>query len=268
MNTNGITDGELRECWSLEVGTCFKVEGEEHLEYIKSLMGDRFKFYGNSAEECLGREPYLSVHSEFVLDSDYRHEKYFELVSMPIPDERRGFSMGEQDLVKKPKLLVIGSGRHGKDFFCEALCSEFGFTFKSSSEFMASKIFPMVKDILGYNTEQECFEDRHNHRGLWYELIGAFNHKDKAHLAKELLSKYDIYCGMRSKAELNECKKQGLFDLVVWIDASDRVDYVEGGDSISVSKDDADIVILNNGAAVDLFSKIDKVMSVMGVNHV
>jgi len=263
----------MRELYELEVGTCFKVEGEEHLEYIKELMGDSFLFCLDSDKNCLSFEPYLYVCTDLALLSRSDAHEDYEQVSMPIPEgwysaEQEGSVKASEPSSGKSKLLVIGSGRHGKDFFCETLASEFGFTFKSSSEFMAKKIFPVVKDILGYETEQECFEDRHNHRGLWYELIGAFNYKDKAYVAKELLTEYDIYCGMRSKSELDECKAQGLFDLIIWVDASERVDYKESSDSISITKEDADIVILNNKTPADLLEKIDKLMAVMGVKHV
>lgn len=35
----------MRELYELEANTCFKVESEEHFNYIKSLMGDKFHFY-------------------------------------------------------------------------------------------------------------------------------------------------------------------------------------------------------------------------------
>ena len=265
----------MRELYELEVGTCFAVNCKEHLEYIKSLMGDRFWFYRAAEKNCLKTDRLLLVFNDLTLVSGVGVNEGFEQVSMPIPEEwddsiaSKSIKPVSNDTTgEKPKLLIIGSGRHGKDFFCETLSKHFGFTFKSSSEFMAKKIFPIIKDVLGYATEQECFEDRHNHRGLWYELIAAFNYKDKAYLAKELLSEYDIYCGMRSKAELDECKKQGFFDLIIWVDASDRVEYKESSDSISITKEDADIVILNNGTTEDLLEKVDKIMSIVGVKNV
>ena len=40
----------------------------------------------------------------------------------------------------KPKLLIIGNMRHGKDSFAEILNEEFGYTFESSSQ-SAANIF-------------------------------------------------------------------------------------------------------------------------------
>jgi hypothetical protein len=70
------------------------------------------------------------------------------------------------------KLMILGSARHGKDSMAEILRDEFGMTFESSSQ-AASDIFlyDLMKEKYGYETSEECFEDRHNHRQEWYEAI-------------------------------------------------------------------------------------------------
>ena len=48
------------------------------------------------------------------------------------------------DLIK-PKLLVIGYGRHGKDTVSEILCREMDLNYQSSSEFCAGHVmFPTL----------------------------------------------------------------------------------------------------------------------------
>lgn len=145
-----------------------------------------------------------------------------------------------------PKLLIIGHGRHGKDSCAEILEKYFGLNFKSSS-LAAAEIFiyDRLKEKYGYSTFEECYEDRSNHRAEWYDLICDFNRSDLAALAKEILKKTDCYVGMRDHREITECKKQGIFDLIIWVDASERLP-LEDSSSFNITKQDADIIIDNN----------------------
>jgi hypothetical protein len=145
------------------------------------------------------------------------------------------------------KYLIIGYGRHGKDTFGDIMTKELKLNkSKSSSEFCSEKVlYPALKDKYNYKSANECFEDRHNHRAEWYDLISAYNTPDKTKLAAELLKEYDIYIGLRSREELLACKAKNLFDLIIWVDASDRLPP-EGKDSMTIIKSDADIVIENN----------------------
>lgn len=147
---------------------------------------------------------------------------------------------------EKIKILVLGSARHGKDTFAELLNEHFGLTFKSSSQAAADIfLYDALKDKYGYKTPEECFEDRVNHRAEWKDLICDYNKDDRAKLAKEILKNSDCYVGMRDRAEINECMKQGLFDIIVWIDASDRLP-LEPADSFDIDKSCGDIIIENN----------------------
>jgi 7,8-dihydro-6-hydroxymethylpterin-pyrophosphokinase len=75
-------------------------------------------------------------------------------------------------------------------------------------------------------------------------------------LAKQLLEEYDIYVGMRSIVEFNQARE--LFDLTIWIDASERVAEREPASSITVRKEDFDIVIYNNSSVYALNEKARK----------
>lgn len=145
-----------------------------------------------------------------------------------------------------PKLLIVGSARHGKDSMAEILQEHFDLKFKSSSEAAAEIfIYDELKDKYGYKTPFECFEDRVNHRSEWYELICGYNSVDKAKLAKGILEYADCYVGMRDSDEIKECINQKLFDLIIWVDASDRLPP-EDASSFNITKSDADIIIENN----------------------
>jgi len=148
--------------------------------------------------------------------------------------------------IKPIRLLVLGHKRHGKDSFGEILAEEFGYTFESSSQ-AASDIFlfDALKDKYGYETPEECFEDRMNHRAEWYSAICEYNKDDRARLAKGILERTQCYIGMRDRDEITECMKQGLFDLIIWVDASERLP-LEDASSFNIDKSCADIIIENN----------------------
>jgi hypothetical protein len=161
----------------------------------------------------------------------------------------------------KKKLLIIGHARHGKDTVCEML-QEYGYTFKSSSLMLLDEvIFPWFeREFPGkYNSREECFTDKVNNRERWFTLIAAYNYPDKAKLAKLIMSKYDIYCGLRGLEEFNECKSQNLFDLVIWVDASERKER-ESKESMQLEASLADIVLDNNGSMGNLRYKVNQLV--------
>jgi len=159
---------------------------------------------------------------------------------------------------KTPKLLVISHKRWGKDTFAELLEKHYGLKFKSSSLEAANIfIYDVLKNKYRYKTSEECFEDRVNHRAEWYNMICEYNKDDKARLAKDILNSSDCYVGMRDKIEIDECIKQGLFDLIIWIDASKRLPE-EDKDSFNIDISCADIIIDNNGTLDDLEYKVKR----------
>lgn len=161
-------------------------------------------------------------------------------------------------MTTKPKILVIGHSRHGKDTVCEMLQKQYGLNFVSSSLFCAERvIYPMLKGF--YQTFEECYNDRHNHRALWFNLIAQYNAKDKARLSREILNEYDIYCGLRNREELEAARE--LFDLIIWVDASDRLPP-EPSASISVSAEDAHYVLNNDYSINSLEHQIKEILPV------
>ena len=147
---------------------------------------------------------------------------------------------------KKIKLCIVGHCRHGKDSLAEILNEEFGYTFESSSQSAANIfLYVLLKDKYDYKTPEECFEDRVNHRQEWYEAICEYNKDDKARLAKGILERSDAYIGMRDREEIEECMRQGIFDLIIWVDASERLP-MEDASSFNIDKSCADIIIENN----------------------
>lgn len=145
-------------------------------------------------------------------------------------------------------LIIADTARSGKDTLAEIWNEHYGLTFKSSS-LAASEIFiyDTLKDKYNYKTPEECFEGRMSEemRIVWHDLICEYNKDDKARLAKEILKESDCYVGMRSVEEVEECIRQGIFDLIIFLDAGDRVKK-ENKKSNQITKEHADIVIMND----------------------
>lgn len=161
------------------------------------------------------------------------------------------------------KLMIMGHARHGKDTVCEILRDDYGFTFESSSMAAARyAIYPVLKDLLGYRTIDECYSDRHNHRALWFELIKAYNYRDGARLGQAIFADHDIYCGVRNEAEFMAIKEAVLFDCSVWVDASERVS-AETTDSCTVTRAMADLVVDNNRDLKHLHWEVDSLMTIL-----
>ena len=143
------------------------------------------------------------------------------------------------------KLLIIGHGRHGKDTVAEILRDTYGLRFQSSS-FAAAELVarPFLSERgITYDTLEECYADRHNHRPAWHQAIKEYNEEDPTRLAREILKDADIYVGMRSNREVQACL--GIFDLILWVDASERVPK-ESAESMNIDIDIADAIITNN----------------------
>lgn len=155
------------------------------------------------------------------------------------------------------KILIMGYGRHGKDTVASMIAQRTGLKWGSSSMVaLHHAVWPVMSnetiyegEYQRYESPAECFADRHNRRAEWHELIKQYNTPDKARLAKDVLSEYDMYVGMRCQQEFYESRD--LFDLVIWVDASLRHED-EPGDSCTVDWRMADIVINNNRSLDDL----------------
>lgn len=155
-------------------------------------------------------------------------------------------------------LIITGYGQHGKDTVCEYLKDKFGITYGTSSVIANDLfIFNTLKDRFGYTSKEECFQDRHNHRQLWFDLICEYNNP-KHRLGQYLFSKYDVYCGLRSKEELDALRANGLVKAVVWVDASKRKEKEVG--SIDISESDADFTLCNNGSLQELYANVDRMI--------
>jgi dephospho-CoA kinase len=160
-------------------------------------------------------------------------------------------------------IIVMGHRQHGKGTFCNHARTQYGIESISSS-LMACQVFlfDQLKDKYGYKTIEECFNDRDDKRTEWFEGILKFNTPDRGALSKLIFDKFHIYDGLRAKVEFDHLMKQGLIDLVIWIDASERMP-LEPSTSITVTKKDAHVVITNNDTEEEFLKRIDATLKVV-----
>jgi hypothetical protein len=166
------------------------------------------------------------------------------------------------------KILILGHAEHGKSKVAELLEDFHGFTFKDSSYFAAETF---LAEKLGYDSVDDCFNDRRNRRTLWHDEICEFNTPHKDRLAKMMLQVADVYVGMRCPDEFLTCMgydldtyykvKKPIFDIVIWVNASKRKP-LESKESMKISKIEAQvhcykfIEIDNNGTLDELINQV------------
>lgn len=167
--------------------------------------------------------------------------------------------------MQKYKLLIIGYARHGKDTVSEFLRDEYDYKFISSSVYCAEHVvIPfLAKRGITYDSVQECYEDRVNHRDKWFEAIEQIEIESPGALTRGILEENNIYCGMRSAIHLGHAKEQGLFDLIIWVDASKRLPP-EDSSSNTITPEDADFILDNNGDLEGLHLNIRFMMGRIG----
>jgi len=175
------------------------------------------------------------------------------------------------------KLMIVGHGRHGKDTVSEILSKTYGLTFTSSSLFCAERVMmpafrrrfeaeggPGKSTTPVYYTVEGCFQDRHNHRKFWYDEIVKYCTPDKARLFREILTRYDIYCGPRQVREFMCARNEGLFDFSIWVDRSEH-QPLEGKDSMAIEPWMCDYWLDNNGTLDDLHANIHTLALTLGL---
>lgn len=171
----------------------------------------------------------------------------------------------ENPTPKRKKLLILGFARHGKDTVAEILRDQHGFSFRSSSYFLAELVCRpyLAERGVTYDSLEACYEDRVNYRAEWHDAIATWNAEDPALLSKEILKVADIYVGMRSIREYEAAKQ--LYDDVWWVDATDRGLPPEDQSSMNLMFIPGEMRrIDNNGTLEDLRRTVNEALKELG----
>jgi len=161
--------------------------------------------------------------------------------------------------LERPRLLILGYARHGKDTVAEMLHRKHGFRFISSSEFVGRECIWGEWGQFHYDSFAEMFEDRINWRELWMSMIAEYNTPQKDRTAKTMLGRgYDLYVGMRRYDELEASRD--LFDYIIWVDRFAFLPQETGSMDITRENAEPDFTIDNNGTLEALERNVDKLM--------
>jgi hypothetical protein len=117
-----------------------------------------------------------------------------------------------------------------------------------------------------YESVDDCYADRHNHRQAWYENILKFNSTNLHRLMSMIYEKHDFYVGIRSWREFMSGKNAGVFDYSIWVDRSEHCPP-EPKTSCTVEPWMCDYVLDNNGTLDDLEIKIDELMETITARY-
>jgi len=164
------------------------------------------------------------------------------------------------NIIEGKKILILGHGRHGKDTVAELIAKITTLKAISSSMFCAEEVVRPALEKIGiiYNSTEECFEDRFNHREFWAREISDFNTPNKDRLTKAILQISDIYIGMRDPLEYVASKD--LFDLKLYVDASRRLEYRDPTFNIEFSPEEMEFID-NNNTEEELLTCIEEVIN-------
>jgi len=67
------------------------------------------------------------------------------------------------------------------------------------------------------------------------------------------------------REEISECMRQGLFDLIIWVDATGRLPE-EPASSFNIDKSCADVILENNGTFEEFKEKVLRLGSIIFKN--
>lgn len=169
------------------------------------------------------------------------------------------------------RLIVTGYAQHGKDTACEILRDRYGMKFVSSSYFvMVVAVAPYLAERgIVYNSPEEMYADRVNHRPAWKKAIEEYNTPDASRLGRMLFEAgNDVYCGLRDVRELKALTRlrephfkdpiglRPFITTTIWVDALKRKPP-EPETSITIKQSDCAFTLDNNGTLEDLSNNVD-----------
>lgn len=161
-----------------------------------------------------------------------------------------------------PVLALCGFGRAGKDTAAEWFRDNTKLVFKGGCSWTALPYMAgrLSADLGREVTVEEAYATRHQDRMKWYNYMNEYRAVDAALIIRDVLKHSDIVCGVRDKCELLTAKKEGLLDLIIWIERDVPVDP-----TVTYSIEDADIIIRNNSDIETFHRRLRSLASCLGI---
>jgi hypothetical protein len=155
-----------------------------------------------------------------------------------------------------PVLAIVGHGRAGKDTAAEWLRDHTHLKFKGGCSYTGCDY---VAKKLGLSWH-EAWRTRHELRMDWYRILNEYREGDPSRLVRDCLEHSDIVCGIRDRMEMIAAKKEGLLDLIVWIDRPVPVDP-----TVTFTIEDADVIIRNYSGFDDFYARLRRFSNVLRI---
>lgn len=161
------------------------------------------------------------------------------------------------------RLAVCGYGRSGKDTVGKWLHENTSLVCRQSTSEAAADLVFREWGRLHFATKQECWLRRHLWRDKWAEIIWRYNQPNGLTLYWDMVNAGNsVLVGIRNGDELTACVGAGVVTLSLWVE---RKDAYEGVGSMTLRREDCDLVILNNGTLDELYARLRRFAGALGV---
>lgn len=147
------------------------------------------------------------------------------------------------------RLAIVGPGRCGKDEMAAWLAANTRLRYSGTTSTVISKEYARRHGM----TFDEAHAVRHARRDEWRALGDDMRRHDPAFLARTQLQTGDLAVGIRAAVEIEAVIREGLVDLVAWIDRpfianDDNRCHAEPDPTLEFGDEVADITIRNDGS--------------------
>ncbi len=157
------------------------------------------------------------------------------------------------------RVLFVGHAQHGKDTACEVLAAATGWTNAGTTSLYLAK---HVAARLGISVEDAYAQRRRSEadRMLWRQIGDEVRQTDPALLVRDALAVGPITGGCRGLPEIEAVRREGLVDLIVWVDASKRKPWDV---TMEFGPEHADVIVNNNGSEEEFQWRIRRLAAVI-----
>lgn len=158
-----------------------------------------------------------------------------------------------------PKLALVGHSRCGKDLAGKWLGENTVCNYQGSLSWLLNPIIARKMNM----SEAECWRRRHEFVEKMIGLYDEIREHDPCGVIRVAIEECnaDVITGVRDLQELKTAVASGAIDLIVWIER----DTVPSDPAMRITKEDAHIIIENNGSEQDLYNKLYRFSITAGI---
>ena len=187
--------------------------------------------------------------------------------------------------MSKPRILVVGHARHGKDTVALYMQKMHDYRFVSPSwMYLMEVIWPAIRGVyqtsttfrnvrelaemeIQYENVSDALEYKGEHRKLWFDLISEWLSGDLLRAARIVYGDGHIHCGIRRVDEFTAvCEEFNPY--VVWVNSLERGVPPEPKESFQLTESMAHWVLDNSQGLPHLYKAIDNMVEEIETNSI